>query len=78
MTCVKDVMTAQVVAVSRLTPYREVARLLASHRISGLPVVMADRRVAGVISETDLLASRDKAAWQAHSAPTPPSRTRRE
>ena len=68
MTRVRDVMTAQVVAVSRLTPYREVARLLASHRISGLPVVMADRRVVGVISGTDLLASRDKAAWQAHTA----------
>jgi len=68
MTRVRDVMTAQVVAVSRLTPYQEVARLLVSHRISGLPVVMADHRVAGVISETDLLASRDKAAWRAHAA----------
>jgi CBS-domain-containing membrane protein len=56
MTRVRDVMTAQVVAVDRLTPYREVARLLASHRINGLPVVMADRRVVGVVSETDLLA----------------------
>jgi hypothetical protein len=29
---------------------------------------MADRSAAGVVSGTDLLASRDKAAWQAHTA----------
>jgi len=38
---VDDVMTASVVTADRLTPYKEIARLLAEHRISGLPVLRA-------------------------------------
>ncbi len=58
-------MTAPVVAVTRVTPYKEIAHLLATHQISGLPVVLTDQRVAGVISEADLVAARDKEAWRA-------------
>ncbi|CAM5481307.1 hypothetical protein GCM10010329_29540 [Streptomyces spiroverticillatus] len=50
-----SVMTSEVVTARPDTPFKEVARLLAEHRISGLPVVDADDRVVGVISETDLL-----------------------
>ena len=67
MTCVSDVMTAPVVTVGRLTPYKEIARLLTRHQISGLPVVLVDQRVAGVISEADLVAARDKTAWRARA-----------
>jgi hypothetical protein len=35
---VQDVMTTAVVTVDRPTPYKEIVRLLAEHRISGVPV----------------------------------------
>ena len=54
---VRDVMTTSVVTVDRITPYKEIARLLAEHRISGLPVLKMGRQVAGVVTEADLLAA---------------------
>ncbi|WP_406163759.1 CBS domain-containing protein [Streptomyces sp. NBC_00882] len=53
---VGSVMTTEVVRATYGTPLKEVARLLAAHRISGLPVVDEDDKVIGVISETDLVA----------------------
>ncbi|GHF38912.1 CBS domain-containing protein [Streptomyces griseosporeus] len=53
---VASVMTTEVVSATYGTPFKEVARLLAEHGVSGLPVVDEDRRVIGVVSETDLLA----------------------
>ncbi len=52
---VGSVMTTKVVRAEYGTPFKEVARLLADHRISGLPVVDEDEKVIGVISETDLM-----------------------
>lgn len=52
---VGSVMTTEVVAVAEPTPFKEVATLLARHRISGVPVVDDDEKVVGVISETDLM-----------------------
>ncbi|MGW5613036.1 CBS domain-containing protein [Streptomyces sp. NPDC003877] len=52
---VGSVMTTDVVRVTYGTPFKEVARLLAEHRISGVPVVDEDDRVIGVVSETDLM-----------------------
>ncbi|MFE0517014.1 CBS domain-containing protein, partial [Streptomyces sp. NPDC058964] len=37
------------------TPFKEVVRLLGEHHISGLPVIDDDRKVIGVISESDLM-----------------------
>ena len=51
---VNKLMTTHVVTVSEDTPLEEAARLMVSHRIGGLPVVDADRRVVGVITETDV------------------------
>jgi CBS domain-containing protein len=65
---VRDVMTTPVVTVDRITPYQDVDRLLTEHRISGVPVLMMGRKVAGVVSETDLLAVEDKTARQARMA----------
>jgi CBS domain-containing protein len=62
---VEDVMTTSVVTADRLTPYKEIARLLAEHRISGLPVLAAGWQVVGVVSEADLLEAQDKAARRA-------------
>lgn len=52
---VGSVMTTEVVRAEYGTPFKEVARLLGDHRISGLPVVDDDEKVIGVISETDLM-----------------------
>jgi CBS domain-containing protein len=62
---VEDVMTTSVVTADRSTPYKEITRLLAEHRISGLPVLVAGWQVVGVVSETDLLEAQDTAARQA-------------
>ncbi|MFF5158173.1 CBS domain-containing protein [Streptomyces sp. NPDC000348] len=55
-TKVGSVMTTEVVRAEYGTPFKEVARLLADHRIGGLPVVDEDEHVIGVVSETDLMA----------------------
>ena len=65
---VRDVMTTQVVTVDRITPYQDIDRLLTEHRISGVPVLMMGRKIAGVVSEADLLAVEDKPARQARMA----------
>ncbi|MFI2435909.1 CBS domain-containing protein [Streptomyces sp. NPDC018693] len=52
---VGSVMTTDVVRAEYGTPFKEVARQLGEHRISGLPVVDEDERVIGVVSETDLM-----------------------
>ncbi|MFC8348424.1 CBS domain-containing protein [Streptomyces sp. NPDC057280] len=52
---VGSVMTTDVVRARYGAPFKEVARLLGEHRISGLPVVDEDEKVVGVISETDLM-----------------------
>lgn len=53
---VRDVMTPDVVTAQEQTPFKEIVALLARNRISAVPVVDADRRVVGVVSESDLLA----------------------
>lgn len=57
---VQDVMTASVVTVDRITPYKEIARRLAGHKVGGVPVLTVGRHVAGVVSEGDLLAARGR------------------
>jgi acetoin utilization protein AcuB len=52
---VGDIMHRDVVTVAPDTPLQQAAALLARHKIGGLPVVAADGRVVGVITETDLL-----------------------
>jgi CBS domain-containing protein len=54
---VADVMTRDVLRVGVDTPLREVAALLVTRRISGMPVV-DDGRVVGVVSEGDILAKQ--------------------
>jgi CBS domain-containing protein len=57
---VRDVMTTKVITVDRITPYKEIAVVLAKHKISAVPVLMLGRHVAGVVSEADLLAAQQK------------------
>ena len=65
---VSDVMTTSVLTVDRITPFQDIDRLLAEHRISGVPVLMMGRQVAGVVSEADLLAAEDESARRARMA----------
>lgn len=51
---VDDVMTRHVITVTQATPLDEVAQIMRSKRIKRLPVV-ADERVVGIISRSDLL-----------------------
>ncbi|HWS39169.1 MAG TPA: CBS domain-containing protein [Actinoplanes sp.] len=52
---VDDVMTRAVVSVPDTASYRELVDLLISRRFSAVPVVDDFQRVAGVVSEADLL-----------------------
>ena len=63
-------MTTSVVTVDRITPYKEIARLLTEHRISGLPVLKMGREVAGVVTEADLLAAQAGTARRLHASVT--------
>ena len=65
---VRDVMTTKVITVDRITPYKEIAALLAKHKINSVPVLMLGRRVAGVVSEADLLIAQQKRERAAHAA----------
>jgi CBS-domain-containing membrane protein len=53
---VKDVMTTEVVVVRRGATFKEMAAALRRFRVSALPVVDADSKVIGVVSEADMLA----------------------
>ena len=51
----RDVMTREVIIVKRNTPSGEVANLMATHGIAGVPVLADGKKVVGVISEKDFL-----------------------
>lgn len=52
---VEDIMTRKVASVREDTPFKNIAATLLAHSVSALPVVDADGRVLGVVSEADLL-----------------------
>jgi CBS domain-containing protein len=71
---VRDVMTAKVVAVTEETGYKRVAQLLRAHHLTALPVITSEGRVAGLVSEADLLRKQErqedparKPGWQRHA-----------
>lgn len=73
---VAGVMTPaeRVVSITADTRYKEIARLLAEHRISSVPVLDAKSRVVGIVSEADLLAKESGIGAQ----PAPLLGTRRD
>ena len=54
-TPIAAVMNVRVVSVTEGSPVRKAIRLVLQHEIAGLPVVDADQRLVGVISEKELL-----------------------
>ncbi|HSL67234.1 MAG TPA: CBS domain-containing protein, partial [Actinomycetota bacterium] len=63
---VRDVMTRTVVAVRPDTPFKEIARLMHEHRVSGVPVADQDGRIVGIVTEADLLRGERK---ERHASP---------
>ena len=55
---VRDVMRTDPVTVQRDTPAQEIALLMSHHRVSAVPVITGVGKVAGVVSEADLLQSK--------------------
>ena len=52
---VKDVMTSPVISIEPETPVLEAVRIMLQRRISGLPVIGKDGRLAGMVTEGDFL-----------------------
>jgi CBS domain-containing protein len=59
---VRDVMTTGTITVGDRTSGATMARLMSEHRISALPVLTGKGRVAGVVSEADLLRTQHRPA----------------
>jgi CBS domain-containing protein len=53
---VRDVMTREVVSVTEDASFKQIVDTLSKHRVSAVPVVDAEEKVLGVVSESDLLA----------------------
>ncbi|MGW2918864.1 CBS domain-containing protein [Streptomyces angustmyceticus] len=50
-----ELMTRKVVSVQLDTPFKDIARILADHAVSAVPVLDGLGRPAGIVSEADLL-----------------------
>jgi CBS-domain-containing membrane protein len=50
-----DVMTADVISVGPDKPVRDIAAILYTQRISGVPVIDESKAVIGIVSEGDLI-----------------------
>ncbi|GEB55296.1 CBS domain-containing protein [Streptomyces gardneri] len=66
---VGGLMTDEVVSAIPAASFREVAKMLAEHDISGVPVVDEDDHVVGVVSESDLLARHELTARELMNTP---------
>jgi len=51
----KDIMTTDLITISRHTTIHDAIRILVENNITGLPVVNEDMSLAGIISEKDML-----------------------
>ena len=58
---VRDVMSEDVLTATLDTPFKVLVEQLLLDGVSGVPVVDAERRVVGVVSEADLLAREEQA-----------------
>lgn len=51
----RDIMTTKLVTVGPETSVKDVVALLVEHKVSGIPVVDAEGKVLGMVSEGDVL-----------------------
>ncbi len=52
---VRAVMTAAIATVSLDTPFKALAAIMAEHGLNALPVLDSEGRIAGIVSESDLM-----------------------
>jgi CBS domain-containing protein len=57
---VRDLMTREIVTVPPDTPVPEIARLLSERAIGCVPVVEADGRLVGIVTESDLFVKQER------------------
>lgn len=55
-----DIMSTDLITLSPETGVRELAEVLTTHKISGAPVLDKDGNLAGVVSQSDLVAQNKK------------------
>lgn len=75
---IMDVMSTEVVTVAPDSTLKQIATVLASHGISGAPVVDSKGQVLGIVSETDLVVEEsgsDRVARRASEVMTAPAIT---
>lgn len=68
----KEAMTSPAITVTPETHCKHAAGLLVRHRISALPVVDADGRLVGLVSEADLLQLETTPDPRSQAMPLPP------
>ncbi|HEY0848386.1 MAG TPA: CBS domain-containing protein, partial [Bradyrhizobium sp.] len=51
----RDVMVSPVITVSESSTIRDLAKILLSNRISAVPVIDSAGKLAGIVSEADLM-----------------------
>jgi tRNA nucleotidyltransferase (CCA-adding enzyme) len=56
----KDIMTKQVTTVKSNITARELAKIFTKHNITGVPVVDKKGKVAGIVSDGDILTAKGK------------------
>ncbi|HUZ55272.1 MAG TPA: CBS domain-containing protein [Streptosporangiaceae bacterium] len=66
---VRAVMTAPVATVSLDTPFKGLAAIMAEHGVNALPVLDAQGRIAGIVSQSDLIRKEE---YQDDPAARPP------
>jgi len=64
---VADVMTRRVVTITEDAGYKQIVETLTGRAVSAVPVVDADHRVIGIVSEADLIHKVDTARPEPHS-----------
>jgi CBS-domain-containing membrane protein len=60
MITAKELMSTKVLTATPETSVRELASMLTSHKISGVPVLDANNEVIGVVTESDLIDQKKK------------------
>lgn len=55
MLTARDIMTREVITVTEESTIKELARILTSNNISGVPVINDSGRLVGVVTESDLI-----------------------
>lgn len=56
---ISEIMTSEVITVGEYMPVTEVAKIVSENKIHAVPVVDADNKVLGIITETDFFTKGD-------------------